>query len=304
MRRIVWSMLLLWPLLAQASMLDFWHLKRADEAYKKGDYATAAREFSQVERKSDQVRYDLANTYYRLKRYKEAKALYEQIHDRALAFRKWHNIGNCEANLGHIDAGIKAYERALKIKEDKDTRYNLELLKKRKQQKKRNKKEQHKSQKNKQEQKNKQNSQNGQNQKSGQKRNNQNQKQQKQKSEGAQKSSADKEHKKGEQPKKGRPQEQKPHQNKSSEKGHDTKRNKEAPKGLSKPHQTAPNRPKAAPQTPQKADAAALKQAAKKVPISDKEVRKYLQMLDRRGVNTLMVPLTTKGEDHEELKPW
>ena len=49
---------------------------------------------------------------------------------------------------------------------------------------------------------------------------------------------------------------------------------------------------------------AALKAAAKKQPISDKEVRKYLQMLDRRGVNTLMVPLKTKGENHEELKPW
>ena len=42
----------------------------------------------------------------------------------------------------------------------------------------------------------------------------------------------------------------------------------------------------------------------KKEPISDKELRKYQKMLDQRGINTLMVPLETKGDDNHELKPW
>ena len=40
-------------------------------------------------------------------------------------------------------------------------------------------------------------------------------------------------------------------------------------------------------------------------PISDMEERKYNQMLERRGIKTLMIPLSGKGEAHEnETTPW
>ena len=48
------------------------------------------------------------------------------------------------------------------------------------------------------------------------------------------------------------------------------------------------------------------KSKPKKEPISDMEVRKYNKMLNKRGINTLMLPLETKkGEKHNEnIKPW
>jgi Ca-activated chloride channel family protein len=42
----------------------------------------------------------------------------------------------------------------------------------------------------------------------------------------------------------------------------------------------------------------------KEVPISDMEERKYTRMLDQRGVNTLMLPIDTKGEREDEEHPW
>jgi hypothetical protein len=47
-----------------------------------------------------------------------------------------------------------------------------------------------------------------------------------------------------------------------------------------------------------------IQKAIKKDPISDKEVAKYLKMLDKRGVNTLLVPLNSKGDKNEETTPW
>jgi Ca-activated chloride channel family protein len=42
----------------------------------------------------------------------------------------------------------------------------------------------------------------------------------------------------------------------------------------------------------------------KKVPISNIEEAKYKKMLNNRGVNTLLLPINTKGDKNEELKPW
>ena len=40
-----------------------------------------------------------------------------------------------------------------------------------------------------------------------------------------------------------------------------------------------------------------------KVPISNMEERKWQKMLNKRGVNTLMIPLK-KGERNNEKNPW
>ncbi len=39
-------------------------------------------------------------------------------------------------------------------------------------------------------------------------------------------------------------------------------------------------------------------------PISDMEERKYKKILNKRGINTLMLPLSTKGEKSDEQNPW
>jgi len=129
-----------------ASLLDFNYLNSAKEAYNQKDYTKAEELYSKVD--SDEARFDRADALYRQKRYKDALSVYQSISDKNLEFKRLHNIGNCYANLKKIDEAIKSYEDALKIKEDKDTRFNLELLKKKKkeQKKKDNKKDKKKKQ--------------------------------------------------------------------------------------------------------------------------------------------------------------
>ncbi|NPA82080.1 MAG: tetratricopeptide repeat protein, partial [Epsilonproteobacteria bacterium] len=146
-----------------ASILDFRYLSKAKEAYENKDYKKAIEFYNRVEDKNDEVKFNLADAYYKNKNYKKALELYKEIKDKRLEFKKLHNIGNSLANLGKIDEAIKAYEKALQIKEDKDTRFNLELLKKLKRQKKKNKKQ------------NKQNKKNNKNNKQNQKDQNKNQ---------------------------------------------------------------------------------------------------------------------------------
>jgi len=123
---------LITPLFLSASLLDFRALDQAQEAYAEGNYSKAIEAYETVEKQNDEAIYDKANSHYKLKEYEKAKELYASINKDSLAFKKWHNLGNCHAQLGKLDEGIKAYEEALAIKEDEDTRFNLELLKKKK----------------------------------------------------------------------------------------------------------------------------------------------------------------------------
>jgi len=154
MKRFLITLTLL-TLFADASLLDFSYLNSAKEAYNKKDYTKAEELYSKVDSDEARFRFDRADALYRQKKYKEALNEYQTISDKNLEFKKLHNIGNCYANLKKIDEAIKSYEDALKIKEDKDTRFNLELLKKKKkEQKKKDKKDKKKDKNKKQDQKN------------------------------------------------------------------------------------------------------------------------------------------------------
>ena len=243
------------PLLLSASLLDFRALDKAKEGYAEGNYSKAIEAYETIEEKSDEVKYDEANSYYKLKEYEKAKELYSSMQKESLLFNKWHNLGNCHAQLGKLDEGIKAYEEALKIKEDEDTRFNLELLKKKK-------KEQEKKDKKKKDDKNKD----------------------KNKKDDKDKKDSDKD-KKSEKQKKEDEKKKKEQDKKDSKKKEDEKKKDDKKDKSDKENQKA-------------------KAQMKKEPISDKELRKYQKMLDQRGINTLMVPLETKGEKSNENKPW
>ncbi len=265
--------LLFSSIMIHASLLDFRTLTKAKDAYHDGNYTEAIAHYSTIKEKSDALQYDLANSYYKAKKYKEAKARYEAIKDKELRFSKWHNIGNCEANLGNLDAGIKAYEKALTIKKDKDTAYNLELLKKKKKEKEQKKQDKNKKEDNKDSQKKNNNK----------KQNNKDKKKDSDKK-NKQKGDSKKQDKK-EQSQKQKEAEKKQAQQSQPKKETPKKENKKAKPEKKKAQQTTQN-------------------PTKKSPISDKEVAKYLKMLDKRGVNTLLVPLNQKGDRHEETTPW
>jgi len=118
----------------KAFILDFKDIKKAKEYYEKKDYKKAINYFEKVakSKKSAQSFYDLANAYYKAKKYKEAIKYYNlvQTPNKELERYKLHNLGNSYFMLKDYKKAIEFYEKALKIKYDPDTKYNLELAKK------------------------------------------------------------------------------------------------------------------------------------------------------------------------------
>ncbi len=135
---------------------DFEIIKEANQNYKNQDYDNAIKNYEKLE-SSSQSEYNLANAYYKNKQYKKAAKLYENIKtdDRDLDFQRLHNLGNSYAKAGEINKAIKAYENSLKIKEDKLTKENLELLKKLKDKKNQKKSKKPENKKDKKDKKNK-----------------------------------------------------------------------------------------------------------------------------------------------------
>ena len=91
------------------------------------DYFEDAVSYSPLNFKAN---YNLANTYFRLNKHKEAIEIYEKIvnlgpttFDRS---KVYHNMGNANMMSQNIDGAIEAYENSLKLNpSDEESRYNL-----------------------------------------------------------------------------------------------------------------------------------------------------------------------------------
>lgn len=273
---------LFWPLFAAAALhagvMDFQTLSQAKSAYDQGDYNAAAEHYGALQDKNQQALYDYGNALYRAKDYAQAADAFRRIDDPALKPQALHNLGNSLANEGKTDEAIKAYEASLKLKEDEETRFNLDLLKRQQeQQKKDNKQDQQQNdQKDKQDQE-KQQDQKQQNSEDKSKEQNQNdQKQQQSNSKEGENASG------------------------QSQQGHSSSQNEaeqqKETRGAAQSSESRENEeePKAAQSEAQMAE-----------PISDMEERKYNKILDKRGIKTLMIPLESKGEPrNDETTPW
>ena len=120
--------------LTQADFFDFQTIEKANKAYQKGNYIYSAKLFGSLKKDDPTVAYDKANALYKAGNYDEALREYAKAKGVNEA-QRLHNIGNCYFKKQDLDRAIESYERALKIREDKDTRYNLELAKKKKREK-------------------------------------------------------------------------------------------------------------------------------------------------------------------------
>jgi len=148
------------PSLKASSLLDFQVIKKADNFYKNGDFKDSAKLYKELlkVKSAPQAHYDLANSLYKQKRYKEALNEYKQINskDSSLMFKKYYNEGNAYAFLKRYDDAIKSYKKALKINpKDEDAKHNLELLEKLKKKKQKKQKKQNKNKKKNQKKNNK-----------------------------------------------------------------------------------------------------------------------------------------------------
>ena len=280
------------PLLAAAAALhagvmDFRTLSEAKTAYEKGDYAKASEYYGELGDKNDAARYNYADALYQQKKYKEAAEIFSQIASPALKQKALHNLGNSLARSGKTGDALKAYEAALKLGEDEDTRYNLDLLKKQQQQQNQNQKDQ--------DQNNDQ--QNGQN-KDGQ----QDRKEQ-------QKNGQDKNHpQQSDQQQSGQKENKQQNQNDANHQDREGQAQSRPEQERNEQKQPALNAPEDEQQPGRSAEEkehAEQAQAAAVQPISDMEERKYNKLLDKRGIQTLMIPLSGKGEPHaDETTPW
>lgn len=134
---------------AMAGMLDFIDLKNAKTAYEKGDFTESAKIYEEYAKSSGSGDgyFNAGNAFYKEKKYKEAIESYKKAtfeNDEAKA-RNLSNLGNAyakEAKQDSLQKAIEAYEKSLALKEDKDTRENLQevekLFKKQKQDSKEN----------------------------------------------------------------------------------------------------------------------------------------------------------------------
>ena len=113
-----------------SSVLDFISIKEANKAYENKDYEKASNEFKSLD-SNDFRDYNLANSYYKTNNFDKAIDLYKNIQssNTDLEFKKLHNLANAYANKNDFQNAITNYEEALKLRNDKETKENLELLK-------------------------------------------------------------------------------------------------------------------------------------------------------------------------------
>ena len=120
-----------------AGMLDFVELEQAKKAYEKGEYKKSQEIYAKYAQGADNAEsmYNAANSLYKQKKYDEAIKLYNQAHfsDDKKRANNYANLGNAHAKKADkksLEEAVKAYENSLKIQEDKQTRENLEAVKK------------------------------------------------------------------------------------------------------------------------------------------------------------------------------
>ena len=258
---------------AEAGMLDFMQLKEAKKAYESKDYEKSQKLYGDYAKAGHmESYYNEANALYKAKKYKEAIKAYKKaaFRDKLKRADNLSNLGNAYAKSGgetNLKKAIDAYERSLKIREDKDTRENLEAVKK--ELKKRENKKQNKNKKNKQNKK-QQNKNNKQNKGNKQKQNQNNKK-----------SSKDnrQKQKKNEQKQNQQNKQQQNKENKNKGKKEQNKKNQSSKTKSQKLHK---NR------------------------MSDAEERKWLKSLSNKQKSFMYMlndPKNIKKEDADE-KPW
>lgn len=141
----------------KAATFDFQTINDAKNAYKAQNYGKAAKEFSSI-KQSSQAKYNLANSLYKEGKFKEAINEYKSIEsdDKDLNYQKFHNLGNSYVKAKNLQEAKKTYEEALKLKNDKQTKENLDLVNKAlKKQEQKNKGNKNKKDKNKDKKENK-----------------------------------------------------------------------------------------------------------------------------------------------------
>ena len=152
------TLLILLPLTLFAGLLDnlfpFQTIEKANNAYRLREYNKSIKLFDSLKKDDPSVDYNQANAEYKVGKYDSALLSYHKAKGVDEATRQ-HNIGNIYFKKKDWDMAIKHYEFSLAVREDKDTRFNLELAKRKKEEKNKDKKKEDEDKKKEEEQKKK-----------------------------------------------------------------------------------------------------------------------------------------------------
>jgi Ca-activated chloride channel family protein len=112
-----------------ASLFDFHHYDKANQAYKSKKFIVAAKEFKKLS-PSPKSYYNSATAYYKAKNYKKAIELFSQIESKNPKLKQniFYNLANCAVKLKKYSRAKSYYQKALALGFDKDAFYNLSLL--------------------------------------------------------------------------------------------------------------------------------------------------------------------------------
>ncbi len=117
-----------------AGIFDFQEIEEANRFYNEEQYSDSVKHFKNISKikNSNEANYDLANAEYKSGKFQEAINSYEKVvtKNSDLEFDKLYNMANSFVKLNDLKKAEEFYEKALKLKDDEDAKYNLELVKK------------------------------------------------------------------------------------------------------------------------------------------------------------------------------
>ncbi|UCN01012.1 VWA domain-containing protein [Sulfurimonas sp. SWIR-19] len=299
---------------SHAGLLDFIQLDKAKKAYEQKNYAKSAKIYDEYAKNTNHNEsfYNVGNALYKEGKYKEAIKNYEKatFNDKVSRARNFANMGNAYAKIGDeasLKKAIEAYKTSLKLHEDKDTRENLEAVKKALKKKQQQKKQQqkNKNQKNKNQKKQQQkNQKNQQNQKS--QDNKKNEKKQDNKEQKNKQHQDNKKDQKSEQRKSQKPSEdEKKQQKKNAEKQKNAKQTEKKEKERKQKSQQKSAEKKQKKDKKKPASVSAAQAEKMKNRMSDAEEAKWLKSLNNEQSTYLYrLNQSNKKKENSNEKPW
>ncbi len=140
----------LMPSKVEADIFNFQTIQKANQMYEEKKYSEASNEYRKLP-STAQSFYNLGDALYKENKYKEAIDTYAKVitEDEDLERKKLHNMGNSYVKLNDLQKAKEFYEKSLKIKKDKETQENLDIVNKELEKQKKQNKQQNKDDKNK-----------------------------------------------------------------------------------------------------------------------------------------------------------
>ena len=119
------------PNTAEAGLLDFYKISKAQNCYKEKNYKQAIALYKTLPPKKETL-YNLANALYKEKEYKQALKMYKKAlsNNRKLNAKTLHNIANCYFQQKKLTLAKKYYEKSFAISKNSATKENLDITNK------------------------------------------------------------------------------------------------------------------------------------------------------------------------------